>query len=67
MGSITKFIICRAEVRNAVDHETAKVLAEAFRSFESNKEAGSGAVRFVKGAGCHGHFGESDTGKQRRI
>ncbi len=38
-GPVTIIILSRPEVRNAVDHETAKELAEAFRAFESNKDA----------------------------
>ena len=73
-GPVTIIILSRPEVRNAVDRETAKALAEAFHSFESNnefkhglrsleKEAESGAVRFTREAGRHGHFGQPDTGK----
>ena len=73
-GPVTIITLSRPEVRNAVDHETAKALAEAFRSFESNnefkhgmrslkKEAVTGATRFTRGAGRHGHFEKPDAEK----
>ncbi len=31
------------------------------------KEAVTGAARFARGAGRHGHFGQPDTGKKSRI
>lgn len=38
-GALTTIILSRPEVRNAVDRETAKELADAFRSFENDKAA----------------------------
>jgi enoyl-CoA hydratase len=38
-GPVTTVILSRPEVRNAVDRETAAALAEAFRTFEADKEA----------------------------
>ncbi len=111
---MTTIILSRPEDRNAVDREAAQELADAFRSFETDraqggcifrrsgqscagadlkkdrmsaieqfdlsfeqamanefkhglrsleKEAGTGAARFAKGAGRHGHFEKPDTGK----
>ncbi|MEN8244458.1 MAG: crotonase/enoyl-CoA hydratase family protein [Thermodesulfobacteriota bacterium] len=47
-GPVTTIIINRPEVRNAVDGETALALADAFRAFESDKEA---RVAVLTGAG----------------
>jgi len=38
-GPLTTIILSRPEVRNAVDRQTAKELADAFRSFENDKAA----------------------------
>ena len=38
-GPLTIIILSRPEVRNAVDRQTAKELADAFRSFENDKAA----------------------------
>jgi len=53
-GPVTIIILSRPEVRNAVDHETAKALAEAFRSFESNKEAKVAVFSGDQGQFCAG-------------
>jgi enoyl-CoA hydratase len=50
-GPVTTVILSRPEVRNAVDHATAGALADAFRTFEADKEA-KVAVFF----GEHGTF-----------
>ncbi len=50
-GPVTTVILDRKEVRNAVDRDTAKSLAEAFREFEADEEA---LVAVFWGA--HGHF-----------
>ena len=50
-GHVTTVILSRPEVRNAVDRSTARVLADAFRLFEKDKEA-KVAVFF----GEHGTF-----------
>ena len=50
-GPVTTVILSRPEVRNAVDRSTARVLADAFRLFEKDKEA-KVAVFF----GEHGTF-----------
>ena len=49
--SITTIIINRPEVRNALDRETAALLADAFRQFEADPEA---KVAVLTGAA--GHF-----------
>lgn len=38
-GAVTTVIICRPEVRNAIDQETALALANAFEDFEQDAEA----------------------------
>jgi enoyl-CoA hydratase len=53
-GPVTIIILSRPEVRNAVDHETAKALAEAFRSFETNKEAKVAVFSGDRGQFCAG-------------
>ena len=45
----------------AFEQALANEFKHGLRSLE--KEARTGAVRFAKGAGRHGHFGEPDTGK----
>jgi enoyl-CoA hydratase len=50
-GPVTTVILSRPEVRNAIDHATAGALADAFRTFEADKEA-KVAVFF----GEHGTF-----------
>jgi enoyl-CoA hydratase len=47
-GPVTTIILCRPEVRNAVDGATARALADAFRSFEAD-DAASVAVLFGEG------------------
>ena len=37
-GDLLVITIDRPEVRNAVDHETAVALAEAFRSFDGDRQ-----------------------------
>jgi len=39
-GPVTTIILSRPEVHNAVDREAAQELADAFRSFLIEKEAG---------------------------
>jgi len=50
-GPVSTIIINRPEVRNAVDRETARALAKAFRNFENDDEA---RVAVLTGAG--GYF-----------
>ena len=50
-GAVTTVTIDRPEARNAVDGPTAAALADAFRAFESDREA---AVAVLTGSG--GHF-----------
>jgi len=47
-GPVTTIIINRPEVRNSVDGETARALADAFRTFESDPDA---RVAVLTGAG----------------
>src|SRR3954471_24408406 len=49
-GPITTVILSRPEARNAVDPETARALADAFRAFEADPEASVGVL-----------WGEGDT------
>jgi enoyl-CoA hydratase len=53
-GPVTTIIINRPEVRNAVDRPTAEALADAFRSFEENKEALVGVLTGASGYFCAG-------------
>jgi len=50
-GPVTTITLSRPEVRNAVDRETAKALADAFRAFEAD-----GAARVAVFWGDQGHF-----------
>jgi len=50
-GPITTVVLARPEVRNAVNRETAQILADTFRAFENDSEASVGV--FV---GDHGTF-----------
>ncbi len=50
-GPITTVILSRPEVRNAVDRETARELAEALRAFDADTDALVGVL-----AGEHGQF-----------
>src|SRR3954469_18139267 len=47
-GPVTTVILSRPQARNAVDPETARALADAFRAFEADPEA-SVAVLFGEG------------------
>ena len=38
-GAVTTITINRPEVRNAIDRETADLLAEVFRKFEEDEDA----------------------------
>jgi len=50
-GPVTVITLQRAEVRNAVDAETARSLYDAFCAFEADTEA-----RVAVFHGAHGHF-----------
>ncbi len=50
-GPITLITLCRPEVRNAVDRETAEALSSAFRDFDADSEA-----RVAVFHGDHGTF-----------
>ena len=50
-GPVTIVTLSRPQVRNAVDRETAKELADAFRAFESDTTARVGVL-----SGDQGHF-----------
>ncbi len=43
-GPVTTVILDRPEARNAVDRATAEELAEAFRAFDADPEAGVGVL-----------------------
>jgi len=53
-GPVTTIIINRPEVRNAVDGNTAKELANAFRAFEADDEAKVGVLTGSGGCFCAG-------------
>jgi enoyl-CoA hydratase len=53
-GPVTTIIINRPEVRNAVDRETAKALADAFRAFEEDNNALVGVLWGKGGCFCAG-------------
>ncbi len=50
-GPVTTVILDRAARRNAVDHDTAQALADAFRAFDADPEARVGVL-----FGAHGNF-----------
>ena len=53
-GVVTTIIINRPEVRNAVDGPTAQELADAFRSFEEDKDALAAVLTGTGGYFCAG-------------
>ena len=53
-GPVTTIILSRPAVRNAVDREAAKELADAFRSFEIDKEARVAVFSGDQGQFCAG-------------
>jgi enoyl-CoA hydratase len=53
-GPVAIITICRPEVRNAVDGETAVELAEAFRRFDKDKSASVAILTGQDGAFCAG-------------
>ena len=53
-GRVTTVILSRAEVRNAVDRETAIALADAFRAFDDDASADVGVLFGEGGAFCAG-------------
>ena len=53
-GPITTVILSRPEARNAVDPETARALADAFRAFEADPEASVGVLWGEGDAFCSG-------------
>ena len=50
-GDLVIVTINRPQVRNAVDHDTAQALAEAFRAFDANKQQRAAVL-----TGANGHF-----------
>jgi enoyl-CoA hydratase len=53
-GPVTTVILSRPEVRNAVDRETAEVLANAFREFEADNDALCAVLYGDNGTFCAG-------------
>ncbi len=53
-GHVVTVMINRPEVRNAVDNETAELLADAFRSFDSDETARVAVFSGVNGTFCAG-------------
>lgn len=62
-GPVTTVELDRPEVRNAVDGPTARALADAFRTFDADREASVAVLHgaygvFYEGAGRHGSFAD---------
>ena len=53
-GSVTTVILSRPEARNAVDPETARALADAFRAFDADPEASVAVLWGEGGTFCSG-------------
>ncbi len=53
-GPVTTIVLSRPEVRNAVDHEAAQELADAFRSFENDDAARVAVFSGDQGQFCAG-------------
>ncbi|HKA20312.1 MAG TPA: crotonase/enoyl-CoA hydratase family protein [Blastocatellia bacterium] len=53
-GPITTVVLARPEVRNAVNRETAQLLADAFRAFDRDPEASVGVFVGDNGVFCAG-------------
>ena len=53
-GAITTIIINRPEVKNAVDRDTSRALADAFRDFESDQKARVAVLTGAGGTFCAG-------------
>jgi enoyl-CoA hydratase len=53
-GHVTTVVLSRPEVRNAVDGPTARALADAFRAFEADDEAGVAVLWGEGGYFCAG-------------
>jgi len=66
-GPVTTVIINRAEVRNAVDEETATALTDAFRAFEADDEALVGVLTGAGGFFCAGADLKELGGGKRRV
>jgi len=53
-GPVTTVLIDRPEVRNAIDGETARLLAEAFRAFDADPSASVAVLAGAGGTFCAG-------------
>lgn len=53
-GPVTTVILDRPEVRNAVDRDTARALADAFRAFDASDDACVGVLYGAGGSFCAG-------------
>jgi enoyl-CoA hydratase len=53
-GNVTTVIINRSDVRNAIDYPTATALADAFREFERDENAGAAVLCGAGGNFCAG-------------
>jgi len=53
-GPVTTVLLSRPDVRNAVNRETAQLLADAFRAFEKDPEASVGVFVGENGTFCAG-------------
>ncbi len=54
-GPVTTVIIDRPERRNAVNHETALMLREAFGAFEADQNARAAVLAGTGGTFCAGY------------
>jgi enoyl-CoA hydratase len=54
IGPVTTVILNRTDVRNAVDHDTAEALAQAFREFDEDDKALAGVLYGEGGTFCAG-------------
>jgi enoyl-CoA hydratase len=53
-GAVTTIVLDRPERRNAVDGDTARALADAFRAFEADADARAAVLRGAGGTFCAG-------------
>lgn len=67
-GRVTTVVLDRAEVRNAVDRDTAAALADAFRAFDADDEASVAVLWGAGGTFCAGaDLGAFAEGRGNRV
>lgn len=54
-GNVTLIAICRPEVRNCVNSDTANQLSKAIEAFENDAEAAVGVLYGIGGNFCAGY------------